>query len=1159
MPTSVANSNAPPAAGLPAESERGALSQEGRALRITTDLDGDPLLVTGFRGSEGLSELFRYELTLISEDDNLDFGDLLGTTATITVQIPNLKERYWNGLITEFAQTGKDDQFTHYTAVLEPEHVKLALRSDCRVFQDQQVDDILDALLKGYQSETSYSFAEQRKPRNYCVQYRETDLAFFHRLVEEAGLFYYFVHDDKSHTLVLCDDAELLPPQAADEDAEQDPAESLAEIPTINYCAVDGGDNTIKSWAKSQRLVPAGVDCRDTHFQHFWRPFDASDDLATDVVLGKRTHQLNPAEIEQRLYDVPSGYSPRFDAIDHGGQERELAEDEESIDDSASSETSDLAADATLEARIQCDLLAVQAIKIVGVGNALALMPGSVFQLIGHYNASDDEHGEYLVTSITHDVELGVGVASARQDDSLKYENHFVCQPASLPYRTPRRTLKPIVQGVQTAMVVADHTDTARDKPAEAEEHLIDKYGRVKVWFSWDRRPQPAAGEAEPAAEPAAGDDADEATKTAGPADRSCWIRVAQVWAGKRWGAFFWPRHGQEVIVAFEHGDPDRPIIIGSVYNSENMPPWELPEHRKLGGFKTCSVNGTPQENSNGITFYDLLDNEHIELHSERHTITVSEDSHHDFIKGTAVRVFGSMLKGSGAGGGSLVQSGINKFNDVFTKKYRNLGYTKGYEADINVTLGNSTQVVGGFVAGSLNEVVTGGKVELVFDPLGWVPDGVVNQILNMAIPTGQWSGVFGEDRSVHYGTATEVRQGRDISRRYSQSLDGDNWRTHFIWPMVVASNSLLHLGNSLSNQNPVVWENLVRSLGPRGVTGVLLNLLIELERSLGENDAGCEKQHEAESMTTQADALGMDYASLILELAGKVTDQGASLIADGAADKAQQEADAAANDASVDDAASAGEASEADDPAAEDEGAADATETDDGATEEATEDESAEDADADQDLTYGDATADVYQCYDGLLATAARHISLRARAAEGEDTDPSLIHIDAQGGDGEDNGVVAINSTGQATVVCGPACFQIRRDGDTGQIDATTGDDGTITLTTGGESGSRAVLDPETITLSVGAEGAGATITMTSDGIKLAVGPDGGPCLELTTSGVTMSCGANSVAVDQSGQTTAGMNISHKAEMAYEAEGMMASLEGSAQTTVKGAITMIN
>ena len=139
------------------------------------------------------------------------------------------------------------------------------------------------------------------------------------------------------------------------------------------------------------------------------------------------------------------------------------------------------------------------------------------------------------------------------------YTNAFQCIPLSLQYRPPRITRKPRMEGAQTALVVG--TDGKEIEP--------DKYGRVKVQFLWDRDGKYNASS-------------------------SCWVRVATPWAGKNWGMIHIPRIGHEVVVDFLDGDPDQPIIIGSVFNSENEPPYKLPDNATQSGIKTrSSLKGT--------------------------------------------------------------------------------------------------------------------------------------------------------------------------------------------------------------------------------------------------------------------------------------------------------------------------------------------------------------------------------------------------------------------------------------------------------------------------------------------------------------------------------------------------------------------------------------
>ena len=187
-----------------------------------------------------------------------------------------------------------------------------------------------------------------------------------------------------------------------------------------------------------------------------------------------------------------------------------------------------------------------------------------------------------MITSVRHMATVGSAYATGAARATAALRNEFTCIPHAVPFRPPRLTPKPIVQGVQTAIVVGP----------KGEEIHTDKYGRVKVQFHWDREGKN-----------------DEKS--------SCWIRVAQAWAGKRWGAMFLPRIGQEVIVDFLEGDPDQPIIIGRVYNAEHMPPYALPgeqtqEHASRPTARRAAVG------FNEIRFEDKKGSEQVFVHAER-------------------------------------------------------------------------------------------------------------------------------------------------------------------------------------------------------------------------------------------------------------------------------------------------------------------------------------------------------------------------------------------------------------------------------------------------------------------------------------------------------------------------------------------------------------
>jgi type VI secretion system secreted protein VgrG len=213
-------------------------------------------------------------------------------------------------------------------------------------------------------------------------------------------------------------------------------------------------------------------------------------------------------------------------------------------------------------------------VRAFAVGDCCQLTPGHSFTLTGHPNQS----GEWLVVSVEHTVEVE-GRYWAGEAPALKTEARAECAPLSLPQYIWPLVPRPKIGGVLTGIVIGP----------ENNEIFMDLYGRVQVRFWWDR---------------------DNSTT-------SCWIRVAQVWAGNGWGACFWPRVGHEVVVSFENGDPDRPIIVGSVYNSTNMPPYPLPARQYIAGWKSLTEGGDPTKNFHQILMSDEQGAEVVHIHAE--------------------------------------------------------------------------------------------------------------------------------------------------------------------------------------------------------------------------------------------------------------------------------------------------------------------------------------------------------------------------------------------------------------------------------------------------------------------------------------------------------------------------------------------------------------
>src|SRR6266516_1040927 len=218
---------------------------------------------------------------------------------------------------------------------------------------------------------------------------------------------------------------------------------------------------------------------------------------------------------------------------------------------------------------------------VTGSGNCRSFASGYKFHLDDH--ARRDQNGDYLLTEVTHSASVGDSYSGSGNGNHETYTNHFTCIPFSVPFRPQRLTPKPIVQGPQTAVVVG---------PA-GEEIYPDKYGRVKVQFFWDRLGKKNE-------------------------NSSCWVRVSQPWAGKNWGAVSIPRIGQEVIVDFLEGDPDRPIINGRVYNDDQMPTYPLPDHKTRTTFMSRSTKGGGSANYNELRFEDKKGSEQIFINAEK-------------------------------------------------------------------------------------------------------------------------------------------------------------------------------------------------------------------------------------------------------------------------------------------------------------------------------------------------------------------------------------------------------------------------------------------------------------------------------------------------------------------------------------------------------------
>jgi type VI secretion system secreted protein VgrG len=546
-----------------------AYTQDGRRLVVKTPLGKDTLLLSGFSGHEAISQPFFFQLECVAENaKTIPFDGLLGQKVTAEISLPGGSKRWVNGVCHRVAQGGRDATFTRYLLDLVPEAFLLSRKTQSRIFQHLSIPDILKKVLKP-PLDVSWDIKGTFHPRDYCVQYRESDFAFASRLMEEEGIYYFFKHSDGSHTMVVAN----TPGSHSD----------LPGKSSLIFDAVAGGtreEDRVNAWEKAQELRSSKVTLWDHCFELPHKHLEAEAPILGAVAAGKSSHKLKlGANAPLELYDFPGAYAQRFDGINKGGGEQPA-------------EIQKIFKDNTRTADVRMESEAAASVLVHAASNCRQIVSGHKFALERHFEGD----GAWVVYQVGHTASEAADLRSG--EGGFAYQNHFSCFPVALPFRPPRVTPIPTVRGTQTAVVVG---------PPGAEI-LTDKYGRVRVQFHWDREGK-------------------------NDTDSSCWVRVAQPIAGRRWGASFWPRIGQEVIVDFLEGDPDQPIIVGSVYNSDQMPPYlgDGPDSKHKNDNKLMGVKSNTTLDGVGFNewrFDDTKDKEQIFLHAERNMDTrVKSDS----------------------------------------------------------------------------------------------------------------------------------------------------------------------------------------------------------------------------------------------------------------------------------------------------------------------------------------------------------------------------------------------------------------------------------------------------------------------------------------------------------------------------------------------------
>ncbi|MDU6888025.1 MAG: type VI secretion system tip protein VgrG [Pseudomonas aeruginosa] len=498
-------------------------SQHTRLVHVDSPLGPEVLQLQRLEGREELGRLFSHELELVSSNPALPLDALLGKPMSLALELPGGSRRYFHGIVARCSQGAGAGQFASYQVTLRPWLWLLTRTSDCRIFQNQKVPDIIKQVFRdlGF-SDFEDALTRPYREWEYCVQYRETSFDFVSRLMEQEGIYYWFRHEKKRHILVLSDAY----------GAHHSPA-GYTSVPYYPPSLGHRERDHFFDWHMAREVQPGSLSLNDYDFQRPGTRLEVRSNVG-------RAH----AAADYPLYDYPGEYVQSQDGEHY--------------------------------ARTRIEAIQTQYERVRLRGCARGIGAGHLFHLSNYPRL--DQNREYLVVGAEYRVvqelyETGNGGGGAQ------FESELDCIDAGQAFRPLPSTPVPVVRGPQTAVVVGP----------KGEEIWTDQYGRVKVHFHWDRHDQSNE-------------------------NSSCWMRVSQAWAGKNWGSIQIPRIGQEVIVSFLEGDPDRPIITGRVYNAEQT------------GMKSRSSKGGTPANFNEIRMEDKKGAEQLYIHAERNQDNLVEN-----------------------------------------------------------------------------------------------------------------------------------------------------------------------------------------------------------------------------------------------------------------------------------------------------------------------------------------------------------------------------------------------------------------------------------------------------------------------------------------------------------------------------------------------------
>ncbi|MCC7374729.1 MAG: type VI secretion system tip protein VgrG [Verrucomicrobiales bacterium] len=502
-------------------------NQTNRLAAIQTPLGKDKLGLLAFSGREEVSQLFEYEVDMICHDQDVDLNKLIGGPASIRMNTKKGKVRHLHGRISRVRQVGAYGKYGRYKATIVPWLWLLTRRADCRIYQKRTIPQIIEDVFKraqlgDYEFRLSANYAEWE----YCVQYRETDYNFVCRLMEQEGIYYYFLHSEDTHRVIIADS-----PGAHEDCPDHE------QLPYHPGSGQSRDFEAVLDWATVRELQSGSYEHTD------YDPKAPTKDLKTNYAI-RRNHTAS----DMAVFDYPG----EFDQVAEGRS----------------------------YAKVRLQEIQSKFELADGETDGKGLHSGGCFTLSKH--PREDQCKRFLILRTLLNVRVGEFESElSNEQEPPFFHCAFRVMDAAENFRPPRLTPKPVVQGPQTARVVGP----------DGEEIHVDEFGRIKVHFHWDRHNP--------------GDDRS-----------SCWLRLGQMAAGKGFGSVWIPRVGHEVIVDFLEGDPDQPIVTGSLYNKDNTLPYTLPGEKTKSTVKTNSSKGG--EGFNELRFEDKKGSEQVFLHAEK-------------------------------------------------------------------------------------------------------------------------------------------------------------------------------------------------------------------------------------------------------------------------------------------------------------------------------------------------------------------------------------------------------------------------------------------------------------------------------------------------------------------------------------------------------------